>query len=77
MNQFFKRFQFPKIWGIENVFFIYAPTLKGRWRIEQIFGIQNWFRGIKFCWTKTKKAFLALCQFASLIHNFKLAGIFG
>ena len=49
----------------------------GRWRIEQIFGIQQWNRGIKFCWTKTKDSFLALCQFVSAIHNFKLAGIFG
>lgn len=52
-------------------------TTGGRWRIEQIFGIQQWNRGIKFCWTKTKEAFLAFCQFASLIHNFKLAGVFG
>jgi hypothetical protein len=49
----------------------------GRWRIEQVFGIQQWNRGIKFCWTKTKEAFLALCQFVSAIHNFKLAGVFG
>jgi putative transposase len=49
----------------------------GRWRIEQIFGIQQWNRGIKFCWTKTKESFLALCQLASAIHNFKLIGIFG
>lgn len=50
---------------------------KGRWLIEQIFGIQQWNRGIKFCWTKTKSSFLALCQLASSIHNFKLVGIFG
>lgn len=50
---------------------------RGRWRIEQIFGIQQWNRGIKFCWTKTKEAFLGFCQFASSIHNFKLVGIFG
>lgn len=49
----------------------------GRWKIEQIFGIQQWNRGIKFCWTKTKESFLALCQLASAIHNFRLAGIFG
>lgn len=49
----------------------------GRWKIEQIFGIQQWNRGIKFCWTKTLESFLALCQLASAIHNFKLAGIFG
>jgi putative transposase len=49
----------------------------GRWRIEQIFGIQQWNRGIKFCWTKTKESFLALCQFASAVHNFRLVGIFG
>ena len=49
----------------------------GRWRIEQIFGIQQWNRGIKSCWTKTKDSFLALCQLASSIHNFKLAGVFG
>lgn len=49
----------------------------GRWKIEQIFGIQQWNRGIKFCWTKTKESFLAFCQFASSIHNFKLLGIFG
>ncbi len=49
----------------------------GRWKIEQIFGIQQWNRGIKFCWTKTKESFLALCQLASAIHNFKLVGIFG
>lgn len=50
---------------------------KGRWRVEQVFGIQNWNRGIKFCWTKTKESFLAFCQLASAIHNFKLVGIFG
>jgi Transposase DDE domain len=50
---------------------------KGRWKIEQIFGIQQWNRGIKFCWTKTNESFLALCQFASSLHNFRLAGIFG
>ena len=50
---------------------------RGRWRIEQIFGIQQWNRGIKFCWTKTKDSFLALCQLVSAIHNFRLAGIFG
>jgi hypothetical protein len=49
----------------------------GRWKIEQIFGIQQWNRGIKFCWTKTKDSFLALCQLASAIHNFRLVGIFG
>ncbi len=49
----------------------------GRWKIEQIFGIQQWNRGIKFCWTKTKESFLAFCQLASAIHNFKLVGIFG
>ena len=49
----------------------------GRWRIEQIFGIQQWNRGIKFCWTKTKDSFLAFCQFASAVHNFRLVGIFG
>lgn len=49
----------------------------GRWKIEQIFGIQQWNRGIKFCWTKTKESFLALCQFASTVHNFRLVGIFG
>ena len=49
----------------------------GRWKIEQIFGIQQWNRGIKFCWNKSKNYFLALCQFASAIHNFKLVGIFG
>ncbi len=49
----------------------------GRWKIEQIFGIQQWNRGIKFCWNKSKNYFLALCQFASAINNFKLIGIFG
>jgi len=49
---------------------------RGRWRIEQVFGIQQWNRGIKFCWTKTKDSFLALCQLASAIHNFRLIGIF-
>jgi putative transposase len=49
----------------------------GRWRMEQVFGIQQWNRGIKSCWTKTKEAFLALCQFVAAIHNFKLAGVFG
>jgi putative transposase len=48
-----------------------------RWKVEQIFGIQHWNRGVKFCWTKTKESFLAFCQFASAIHNFKLIGIFG
>lgn len=50
---------------------------KGRWRIEQIFGIQQWKRGIKFCWTKTLESFLAYCQFISAVHNFKLIGVFG
>lgn len=49
----------------------------GRWRMEQTFGIQQWNRGIKFCWTKTKETFLALCQLISTIHNFKRAGVFG
>ena len=49
----------------------------GRWRMEQIFGIQQWNRGIKSCWTKTKDSFLALCQLTSSLHNFKLAGVFG
>jgi len=49
----------------------------GRWKIEQVFGMQQWNRGIKFCWTKTKESFLALCQFSCSMHNFKLAGIFG
>lgn len=49
----------------------------GRWRIEQVFGIQQWYRAIKFCWSKTKESFLAFCQFASALHNFRLAGIFG
>jgi len=48
-----------------------------RRKIEQIFCIQHWNRGIKICWTKTKESFLALCQLASAIHNFRLAGIFG
>ena len=47
----------------------------GRWRIEQIFGIQQWRQGIKFCWAKTQKSFLAFCQLASAIHNFRLGGI--
>ena len=50
---------------------------KGRWRIEQVFGIQQWNRGIKCCWAKTKDSFLAFCQLASAIHNFRLVGIFG
>lgn len=49
----------------------------GRWRIEQVFGIQQWHRGIKTCWNKGKEAFLAFCKFASALHNFKLAGISG
>ena len=49
---------------------------KGRWRVEQIFGIQQWNRGIKFCWSKIKNSFLAMYQFASAIHNFRLIGIF-
>lgn len=49
----------------------------GRWKIEQVFGIQHWNRGVKFCWTKTQDSFLAICQLASAIHNFKLIGIFG
>jgi putative transposase len=48
----------------------------GRWRIEQVLGIQQWYRGVKFCWTKSQDSFLALCQFASSLHNFRLAGIF-
>lgn len=49
----------------------------GRWKVEHVFGIQQWNRGIKLCWTKLKETFLALCQFASAIHNFKRAGISG
>lgn len=49
----------------------------GRWRVEQVFGIQQWNRAIKFCWSKTRESFLALCQLSSAIHNFRLAGIFG
>jgi putative transposase len=49
----------------------------GRWKIEQIFGIHQWNRGIKFCWTKTPESFLSLCQLASAVHNFRLVGIFG
>ena len=49
----------------------------GRWKIEQVFGMQQWNRGIKFCWTKTIDSFPALYQFASAIHNFRLVGIFG
>lgn len=48
----------------------------GRWRVEQVFGMQQWHRGIKFCWNKIEGSFLALCQFASAIHNFRLAEIF-
>ncbi|MBA3953884.1 IS5 family transposase [Candidatus Dependentiae bacterium] len=47
------------------------------WTIEQVFDIQHWNRGIKFFWTKTKDSFLALCQFALVIHIFRLVGIFG
>lgn len=39
---------------------------KGRWRIEQI-----------SCWTKTKNSFLAFCQLAAAVHNFRLGGVFG
>jgi putative transposase len=49
----------------------------GRWRIEQVFGMQQWNRGMKTCWTKTKEAYLALCQLAAALHNFKRAGVFG
>lgn len=49
----------------------------GRWKIEQIFGMQQWYRSIKFCWCKLKNNYLAFCQFASAIHNFKLSGLFG
>lgn len=49
----------------------------GRWRIEQVFGKQQWHRGIKFCWAKTKDSFLAFCQLVSAIHNFKSIGVFG
>jgi putative transposase len=49
----------------------------GRWKIEQIFGRQQWYRGIKCCWAKTQDSFLAFCQFVSAIHNFKLVGVFG
>ena len=73
----------------ENNIFLFAATNirrdtkkkkiypKGRWKIEQIFGIQQWLRGIKFCWSKLENNFLAMCQLASAIHNFKLIGIFG
>ena len=48
------------------------PKLKpgGRWKSEQVFGIQQWNRGIKSCWAKSKDSFLAFCQLASAIHNF-------
>lgn len=49
----------------------------GRWKIEQVFGIQQWNRGIKFCWAKLKDSFLAFCLLASAVHNFKIVGIFG
>jgi len=49
----------------------------GRWRSEQIFGMQQWNRGIKICWAKLKNSALAFLQFVAAIHNFKLAGIFG
>lgn len=50
---------------------------RGRWKIEQIFGIQQWNRGIKICCTKTAEAFLALCQFASGVQNFNTTRVFG
>jgi len=49
----------------------------GRWKIEQIFGILHWHRGIKTCWSKLKYSFLGFLQFAAAIHNFKLGGVFG
>lgn len=44
-----------------------------QWKIEQIFGILNWNRGIKFCWTKLKSSFLGFLHFICAFHNFKIA----
>ncbi len=53
------------------------PKVKsgGRWRIEQVFGCLQWNRSVKTCWSKIKESYLALCQLAATIHNFKLVGI--
>ncbi len=48
-----------------------------RWKVEQVFGMQHWQRGLKLCWQRAKKSFLALCQLSASIHNFKLIGIYG
>jgi len=55
-----------------NIF--HAPY---QWIVEQTFGILSWFRGLKFCWSKTIEARFALLQWLVLIGFFKMTRIFG
>lgn len=48
-----------------------------RWVVEQTFGILSWFRGLKFCWSKTIEARTALLQLACSQRLFKMSGVFG
>ena len=48
---------------------------KGRWIIEQFFGILHWKRGLKTCWAKTLESFLSFLQLTAAERLFKLARI--
>ena len=52
-------------------------NVPNRWVVERTFGILSWFRGLKICWSKTKKSALALLQLACSLRIFKTLGIFG
>ena len=58
----------------KDVHVFHAPY---RWVIEQTFGILSWFRGLKFCWSKTIEARSALLQLACSYRLFNMTGIFG
>jgi putative transposase len=51
----------------------YSPN--NRWIVEQTFGILHWRRGLKTCWTKMRKSFLAYLQFAAAERLFRMAGV--
>jgi transposase len=48
-----------------------------RWIVEQTFGILSWFRGLKFCWSKTIESRTAMLELACSYRLFKMTGIFG
>lgn len=50
---------------------------KGRWIVEQFFGIIHWKRGLKICWAKTLESFLSFLQLAAAERLFRLARISG